>query len=430
MSNRRRVLVAIGPAALVRVDASSRRAAELINRLVPTGVELVTALVGLSKLETHALEHELQLSTSSMTEPVVVVAGTYVQVALIAEHRQVDDLLILGAERSVQEDGAPDAKFGLATLRVDDARNRALTASVIGPEVEACCRFVERTGKRAVVGALDEIMAVYLGGAGTTIVASGETTTRVVAPAVDANPVNEMAVRVLSLIDLTNLTDDCDDDAIVALCTAALDERGHVPAVCIWPRFITVARTQLAGTDVRIATVVNFPDGTDPLNEVLRQTGTALADGADEIDLVLPWQAFLAGDTGGPAATVAAVRNLIGPTVVLKVILESGLYPDQASVAQAAQLAIDAGADFLKTSTGKKAVSATPEAVTTLLRIISTAGRTVGIKPSGGIRTLDEAARYLLLADDAMGSAWATPATFRFGASGLHTEVLAVLVAS
>jgi deoxyribose-phosphate aldolase len=237
----------------------------------------------------------------------------------------------------------------------------------------------------------------------------------------------QSARRVLALLDLTELAEHSEPDDIKRLCTLALDPRGQVAAVCTWPRHMELTRTLLRGSPVKIAAVVNFPDGTQPMTEVCAEAERAIADGADEIDMVLPWTSFLAGDVVGPPEMVRAVRTAIGPANVLKVILEAGHYPDQDRVAQASHLAIDGGADFLKTSTGKTTVSATPEAVRTMLGVIRSTGRPVGIKPSGGIRTLDQALAYLALADDAMGPAWASPATFRFGASALHAAILHVL---
>jgi deoxyribose-phosphate aldolase len=122
---------------------------------------------------------------------------------------------------------------------------------------------------------------------------------------------------------------------------------------------------------------------------------------------------------------VAAVRDIVDGGRRLKVILETGELRDEASIAGASRLAIEAGADFLKTSTGKSPVSATPEAAEAMLGVIKQAGRAVGLKASGGIRTLDEARLYLEIADRIMGPGWAKPATFRIGASGLYDELVA-----
>jgi deoxyribose-phosphate aldolase len=184
---------------------------------------------------------------------------------------------------------------------------------------------------------------------------------------------------------------------------------------------------RLRGSDVRVATVVNFPSGDEPIATVTAMVAAALADGADDIDVVLPYRALLAGDADRAAGMVSAVRNMIEAPKVLKVILETGALGDDAKVTSAAQLAIDAGADFVKTSTGKIPAGASLEAAAAMLAVIAGADRPVGIKPSGGIRTFDEALDYIGLADSVMGEGWATPATFRFGASGLLDSLLAVI---
>ncbi|AOG07042.1 deoxyribose-phosphate aldolase [Bosea sp. RAC05] len=227
------------------------------------------------------------------------------------------------------------------------------------------------------------------------------------------------ARRALALLDLTDLSDNADEAGLAALCARAVGAPGPVAAICIWPRFVAQARTMLGRAPVRIATVVNFPQGEATGAEVLAETQGAVAAGADEIDLVLPWRAFLAGDAAGAEAMVRAVREACeGRT--LKVILETGEYPDLDRVRAASELAIAAGADFIKTSTGKTTHSASLPAARTMLEVIAASGRPLGLKPSGGIRTLADAAGYLELADAIMGPGWATPETFRFGASGLH----------
>lgn len=227
------------------------------------------------------------------------------------------------------------------------------------------------------------------------------------------------ARRALALLDLTDLSDNADEAGLAALCARAVGAPGPVAAICIWPRFVAQARTMLGRAPVRIATVVNFPQGESTGADVLAETQGAVAAGADEIDLVLPWRAFLASDVAGAEAMVRAVKDTCDGRT-LKVILETGEYPDLDRVRAASELAIAAGADFIKTSTGKTAHSASLEAARTMLEVIAASGRPVGLKPSGGIRTLADAAGYLELADAIMGPDWARPATFRFGASGLH----------
>ncbi len=236
-----------------------------------------------------------------------------------------------------------------------------------------------------------------------------------------------LARRALALLDLTELSDACREDHTETLVGKALSPIGHVAAVCVWPQFVSLCHSRLKDKGVKVATVVNFPAGDEDVDRTIDDTKEALRDGADEIDLVLPWRAFQRGDVTLAGEMVAEIRALLEPRHRLKVILESGMLGERPRVTAAAELAIGNGADFIKTSTGKAAVSATPEAVEVMLDVIRASGRSVGIKPSGGIRSLADAGRYLALADRIMGPDWATPATFRFGASGLHDGLVAVL---
>jgi deoxyribose-phosphate aldolase len=232
----------------------------------------------------------------------------------------------------------------------------------------------------------------------------------------------DIARRAITLLDLTELGDNATDDDVRALCARAVGPHGTVAAVCVWPRHVALAHHLLANTGVRVATVVNFPSGDDPIDDVVALTESALADGADEIDLVLPYHAFLAGDTSHAAAMIDRVRHA-AHAHTLKVILETGELPSPDVVRDAAELAVAHGADFIKTSTGKTPHSASLEATEVMLGVIRGAGRPIGLKPSGGIRTLADATAYLEQADGFMGHGWATAHTFRFGASGLLTAL-------
>jgi deoxyribose-phosphate aldolase len=236
-----------------------------------------------------------------------------------------------------------------------------------------------------------------------------------------------VAARALPLIDLTDLGDTATEEGARDLCTRAVTPHGAVAAVCLWPRFVAVAKAALAGTGVRIATVVNFPAGGEDTRAVAAETAQAIADGADEIDLVMPWRALLAGRPGFAETQIVRVKRVCGERALLKVILETGEIGDPTLIRAAADLALGAGADFVKTSTGKVAINATPEAARILIEAVRDHGGTAGVKVAGGIRTVAEAAVYLDLADRIMGPAWARPATFRFGASGLLGDVLAAL---
>ncbi|MFD1329634.1 deoxyribose-phosphate aldolase [Mycoplana ramosa] len=237
-----------------------------------------------------------------------------------------------------------------------------------------------------------------------------------------------VAAKALSLLDLTDLTDNCDAAAIERLCQQAQTPFGHAAAICIWPRFVRQARGLLGqNSAIRIATVVNFPSGELPVEEVVAETKTAIDDGADEIDLVIPYRKLIAGDERAVREMVSAVRAACTPPVLLKVILETGELKDRDLIRSASHLAISTGADFIKTSTGKVKVNATLEAADIMLNAIRESGRNVGFKPAGGVRTVADAALYLNLAATIHGPDWAIPSTFRFGASGLLGDILATL---
>ncbi len=227
----------------------------------------------------------------------------------------------------------------------------------------------------------------------------------------------EIALRVIPLLDLTSLNDDDNDATIDNLCRCALQT--HVAAVCVWPRFVTRCQVQLTGSGINIATVVNFPHGGTDVGLAKKTTQQAIADGANEIDLVMPYSAWLSGDQVISQTMIGEVKSLCNENTLLKVILETGRLGTQHNIEEASRDAIVASADFLKTSTGKTSISATPEAAEAMLRVIRDTDRRVGFKASGGIRTVQQAVVYLDLADRIMGPDWVDSNTFRFGASGL-----------
>lgn len=236
-----------------------------------------------------------------------------------------------------------------------------------------------------------------------------------------------VARRALPLLDLTDLADEASEAGARALCARAVTPHGSVAAVCLWPRHVATAKAALAGTGVKIATVVNFPAGGEDTRAVEKETARAIADGADEIDLVLPWRAFVAGRAGFAETQVVRVKRVCTDRARLKVILETGELGDAATIRAAADLALAAGADFVKTSTGKVKVNATPAAAEILIEAIRASGRPAGFKAAGGIRTIEDAAGYLAIADRIMGPDWVSPAAFRFGASGLLDALVAAL---
>ena len=238
----------------------------------------------------------------------------------------------------------------------------------------------------------------------------------------------DIAARALSLVDLTDLNAHSSDGAVAELCKKAVTPFGKVAAICIWPRFVKGAKPHLKGTGVKIATVVNFPSGESDIAEVVMETEKAIKDGADEIDLVFPYMAFKRGQREDAGEHIGIIASVCKDRALLKVILETGELKDPKLIHAAADLAIAEGADFIKTSTGKVQVNATPVAATEMLKAINATGRkNVGFKAAGGIRTVEDAGKYLAIADDIMGSNWASPDTFRFGASGLLDDIVAVL---
>jgi deoxyribose-phosphate aldolase len=227
--------------------------------------------------------------------------------------------------------------------------------------------------------------------------------------------------EMVALVDLTSLTDEETDADIAALCEQAQTPAGPVAAVCVYGRYVTRAVAGLEGTGIPVAAVANFPEGDLDTVRAVRETEQAVLDGAREVDVVLPWRAFLAGDRAGAMAVVEATREAC--PVLLKVILESGRLQAPEVIGAAARDALAVGADFVKTSTGKLQPAATLPAAAVMLEALRDHGLG-GFKASGGIRTAEDAAGYLELADALFGPEWATPATFRLGASSLLDDLL------
>jgi len=236
-----------------------------------------------------------------------------------------------------------------------------------------------------------------------------------------------VAERAIRLLDLTSLGENDDDATVAALCNRAATTPGPLAAVCIWPRFITLARGLLEHSGVRVAAVANFPAGGDDIAAAVLDAEDIVNQGGEEVDLVMPYARWLAGDTKVASEMIAACKAVCGSRVLLKVILETGRLQDPAKIYAAGRDAIEAGADFIKTSTGKIEVSATLEAAEAMLRAIKDSGADVGFKAAGGIRDTATAGAYLALADRLMGANWADARHFRFGASGLLDDLLAVL---
>lgn len=241
-------------------------------------------------------------------------------------------------------------------------------------------------------------------------------------------PDRAIALTALACLDLTSLNDGDDEVQIERLSARAAGPHGHVAAVCVWPRLAAVAR-RCAPPAVAVAAVANFPDGGTDRARVQREIEQIRGAGAQEVDLVLPWRALLAGNTAVAGAVVAAARRA-SEGLRLKLIIESGELPSAADVTEACRIGLAEGVDFLKTSTGKTAHGASPEAAQLMLQAIAAdpaARARVGFKVSGGVRSVADARVYLALTAQILGAAALVPARLRIGASGLLADIEATL---
>jgi deoxyribose-phosphate aldolase len=245
----------------------------------------------------------------------------------------------------------------------------------------------------------------------------------------EPSPTSEQASARLALacLDLTSLNDDDSAASTAALCAKALAAPALPAALCVWPRFAAQARAKMPAA-VAIAAVANFPHGGTDVAAAVADARAIVEAGAQEVDLVLPWQALRAGDAAAAQRVVAAVRAAcVG--LKLKLIIESGELAEASLVVTACKIGLDEGVDFLKTSTGKTATSATPEAARVMLREIAahSRGAAVGFKASGGIRRVADAALYIGLAREVLGESALGPQRLRFGASALLADIEAAL---
>lgn len=274
-------------------------------------------------------------------------------------------------------------------------------------------------------------------------------------PSVDEVGVNERVARfqsrsiktsakiealhlVLSMIDLTTLEGQDTPGKVRQLCQKAIHLHDalpglpHVAAICVYPTMVAVAKRALEGHDINVASVATaFPSGMSTLSVKLDDTRMAVDAGADEIDMVISRGAFLAGDFRYVFDEIQAVKEACGDAH-LKVILETGELGTLDRVRRASVLAMHAGADFIKTSTGKIQPAATMQVTLVMLQAIRDfyfeTGRMVGMKPAGGISTSKLAVHYLVMLRETLGNAWMTPEWFRFGASSLANDVLMQLM--
>ncbi len=238
----------------------------------------------------------------------------------------------------------------------------------------------------------------------------------------------------LSMIDLTTLEGQDTRGKVTQLCQKAIHVHDtlpglpHVAAVCVYPTMVAVARKALAGHDIKVASVATaFPSGMAPLSVKLEETRLAVQEGADEVDMVISRGAFLEGEYRRVFDEIIAIKEACGPAH-LKVILETGELGTLDRVRRASTLAMHAGADFIKTSTGKIQPAATMPVTLVMLQAIRdyyhATGRRVGMKPAGGISKAKQAIQYLVMLRETLGEGWLTPEWFRFGASSLVNDIL------
>jgi deoxyribose-phosphate aldolase len=238
----------------------------------------------------------------------------------------------------------------------------------------------------------------------------------------------------LSMIDLTTLEGQDTPGKVRQLCQKAvhlhdsLPGLPHVAAVCVYPTMVGVAKQALAGSGIKVTSVATaFPSGMTPLNIKLEETKIAVQEGADEIDMVLSRGAFLQGEYQRVFDEIVAVKNACGDAH-LKVILETGELGALDRVRRASVLAMQAGAEFIKTSTGKIQPAATMPVTLVMLQAIRDyyyeTDRRVGMKPAGGISRAKQAIQYLVMLRETLGQDWLTPDLFRFGASSLANDLL------
>ncbi len=239
----------------------------------------------------------------------------------------------------------------------------------------------------------------------------------------------------MGMLDLTTLEAKDTPGKVRQLCLKAMHPHPGAPpvaAVCVYPTLVRVAKQTLEGSSVKVAAVATaFPSGMSTRKVKLEETRFAVNEGADEIDMVISRGHFLAGEFNYVFDEIAAVKDACGDAH-LKVILETGELSTLDNVRRASDLAMAAGADFIKTSTGKIQPAATLPVTLVMLEAIRdyhyATGKMIGMKPAGGIATSKLALQYLVMVRETLGQAWLTPDLFRFGASSLANDILMQLV--
>lgn len=242
----------------------------------------------------------------------------------------------------------------------------------------------------------------------------------------------------LSMVDLTTLEGKDSEGKVRQLCQKAKSPHPAMPdipsvaAVCVYPNMVRIAKESLRGTKINVASVASaFPSGMAPLSMRIEDTKYAVEEGADEVDMVITRGAFLEGEYNFVFDEIAAIKEACGDAH-LKVILETGELHTYENVRLASDIAMEAGADFIKTSTGKISPAATQPVTLVMLEAIRDfyykTDKMVGMKPAGGIRTAKQAIQYLVLVKETLGAAWLNNEYFRFGASSLANDLLMQIV--
>lgn len=242
----------------------------------------------------------------------------------------------------------------------------------------------------------------------------------------------------MSMLDLTTLDAKDTPGKVIQLCQKAMQPYESMPeipmvaAVCVYPNFVRLAKKTLGNSGVKVAAVATaFPSGMSSMKFKLEETKWAVNEGADEIDMVISRGRFMAGDYNYVADEISAVKEACGDAH-LKVILETGELSTLENVRLASDLAMDAGADFIKTSTGKVQPAATLPVTLVMLEAIRDyyyrTGLKIGMKPAGGIQTAKLALQYLVMVKETLGEDWLTPDMFRFGASVLANDLIRQIV--
>ena len=238
----------------------------------------------------------------------------------------------------------------------------------------------------------------------------------------------------LSMIDLTTLEGKDSEGKVKQLCYKASHLHykhpglPYVAAICVYPTMVPIAKKELAGTGINVASVATaFPSGMADINAKLDEVKSVVDAGADEVDMVISRGRFLNGDYDYVSDEISQVKDTCGKAH-LKVILETGELVTLDNVQLASDIAMEAGADFIKTSTGKVSPAATPPVVLTMLEAIRDfqikTGKKIGMKPAGGISTAKQAIQYLVMIKETLGDDWLSPNLFRFGASSLANDIL------